>query len=127
MTTNDLKNFHNVLTARQRELEKLICNREAIAVEMSADVLDQIQYATERELALGNLERESVRLRDTRAALRRIDVGTFGTCLNCEEDISLKRLAAVPWTQCCIACQEVADREGRQPESLFEMPFVNAA
>jgi len=32
-------------------------------------------------------------------------------CLHCEEDISPKRLAAVPWTAFCIQCQEMADRQ----------------
>jgi len=49
-------------------------------------------------------------LRNVRAALRRIDEGSFGVCLHCEEDIGSKRLAAVPWTAFCIQCQEIVDR-----------------
>jgi DnaK suppressor protein len=120
MTAIELKKFKNILTARQSELEGLIRNREAAAIETSADALDQIQHAVERELALGTLARESACLRDARAALRRIDEGIFGTCLDCEEDISLKRLAAVPWAARCIACQERADREGAAAENPIE-------
>ena len=60
--------------------------------------------------------------------LRRIDEGSFGVCLHCEEDISPKRLAAVPWTAFCIRCQEVADRNqaGDGSESFDEL-LVNAA
>ena len=105
MTTVELKKFKSVLTERQRELEGLIHNREAAAIETSADALDQIQHAVEREFALGTLQRESAYLRDTRAALGRMDRGIFGTCLDCEEDIGLKRLAAVPWAARCIACE----------------------
>jgi len=63
-----------------------------------------------------------------RAALRRIDEGTFGVCLHCEEDISPKRLAAVPWTPFCIQCQEIADRNqsGDGSESFDDL-LVNAA
>jgi DnaK suppressor protein len=120
MTKIELKKFRNTLTERQSELEGLIRNREAAAIETSADALDQIQHAVERELALGTLARESAGLRDTRAALRRIDEDIFGTCLDCEEDISLKRLAAVPWAARCIACQERADREGTAAEDAVE-------
>jgi DnaK suppressor protein len=112
MTKMELKKFKATLAARQSELEGLIRNREAAAIETSADALDQIQHAVERELALGTLARESSGLRETRAALRRIDDGSFGTCLDCEEEINLKRLAAVPWAARCIACQDRADREG---------------
>jgi len=66
----------------------------------------------ERELALETLGRESNFLRETRAALRRIDAGVFGLCINCEEEINQRRLAAVPWAACCIECQERSDREG---------------
>jgi DnaK suppressor protein len=111
MTKIELKKFQTTLLSRQSELEVLIRNREAAAIETSADALDQIQHAVERELALGTLARESVGLRDTRAALRRLDDGSFGACIDCEEDISLKRLAAVPWAARCIPCQERADRE----------------
>jgi DnaK suppressor protein len=126
MTKVELKKFKNTLTARQSELERLIRNREAAAIETSADALDQIQHAVERELALGTLARESAGLRDARAALRRIDEGVFGTCLDCDEDINLKRLAAVPWATRCIACQDHADREGTA-ENGFEPLRVEAA
>ncbi|MDP8988480.1 MAG: TraR/DksA family transcriptional regulator [Acidobacteriota bacterium] len=116
MTKLELKKFKTTLTARASELEGLIRNREAAAIETSADALDQIQHAVERELALGTLARESSGLRETRAALRRVGEGSFGTCLDCEEEINLKRLNAVPWAARCIACQERADREGTADE-----------
>lgn len=116
MTKLELKKFTTVLASRASELEGLIRNREAAAIETSADALDQIQHAVERELALGTLARESSGLRETRAALRRIDDGSFGICMDCEEEINLKRLTAVPWAARCIACQERADREGAANE-----------
>jgi DnaK suppressor protein len=127
MTQTELKKFKNTLTARQSELEGLIRNREAAAIETSADALDQIQHAVERELALATLARESAFLRDTRAALRRLDRGIFGICLDCEEDISLKRLNAVPWAARCLACQESADREGPGVENSIESTLGEAA
>jgi DnaK suppressor protein len=121
MTKIELKKFKAMLLARQTELEGLIGNREAAAIESSADALDQIQHAVERELALGTLARESAGLRDTRAALRRIADGVFGPCIDCEKDINLKRLAAVPWAARCVLCQERSDCErvpGRESEPL---------
>jgi DnaK suppressor protein len=126
MTPAEWKKFKNILTARQSELERLIRNREAATIETSADALDQIQHAVERELALSTLARESACLREARAALRRIDAGVFGTCLDCEEDINVKRLAAVPWAALCIACQERADR-GAAAESALEPLLAEAA
>ena len=127
MTKPELKKFKTTLAARASELEGLIRNREAAAIETSADALDQIQHAVERELALGTLARESSGLRETRAALRRIDEGTFGICMDCEEEINVKRLNAVPWAARCIACQERADREGAADESASEPSEAEAA
>ena len=46
------------------------------------------------------------RLRSIDDALRRIQMGEYGICLECGETISLKRLKAVPWTEFCVSCQE---------------------
>ena len=45
-------------------------------------------------------------LKHVDAALNRLATGNFGVCAACGEDISPKRLAAIPWALCCIACQE---------------------
>jgi len=110
MTRNELNRFEKLLIARVAELERLGGYRDDIKVERSADQLDEIQQASERALAVSNLDREYTQLRNARAALRRIEDGSFGTCLECEEDIHPKRLAAVPWTPFCIQCQEALDR-----------------
>jgi DnaK suppressor protein len=110
MNKTELNRFRAVLMARVAELEHFTRNRDGITVERSADQLDEIQAASQRALAVCNLDRESNHLRHARAALRRIEEGSFGTCQECDEDIHPKRLAAVPWTAFCIRCQEAADR-----------------
>src|SRR5512143_3482531 len=120
MTKTELNKYREILEARQAELAQFIRNREGIAIEKSPDALDEVQNAAERELAIRNLDRESNLLRNVRAALRRIDEGTFGVCVHCEEDISPKRLNAVPWTPFCIACQEAADRAQEEGNDSLE-------
>ena len=102
-------------------------NRDAITIEKSADALDEVQHASERELAIRNLDRESNLLRNVRLALRRIEDGSFGICLHCEEEISPKRIAAVPWAPYCIQCQEQADKRQADGEEMFDDMLVNAA
>jgi DnaK suppressor protein len=110
MSKNELDRYKAVLEARQAELSGALRNREDIAIEKTPDALDEVQLAGERELAIRNLDRDSNMLRQVRAALLRIADGSFGVCLHCEEDISPKRLNAVPQTPYCIKCQEAADR-----------------
>jgi DnaK suppressor protein len=99
-----------MLEARVAELECVLACRDVIRVEQTSDALDEIQQASERSLVISNLDRGSQQLRDARAALHRINDGSFGVCEECGEDIHLKRLVAVPWTALCIQCQEDLDR-----------------
>jgi DnaK suppressor protein len=127
MTKSELIKFRNILEAKQAELEQSVRNRDGIAIEKTPDALDEVQHASERELAIRNLDRESRLLRNVRAALRRLDDGSFGVCLHCEEDISPRRLAAVPWTAFCIQCQEKIDRQTAEGSEILDELLVNAA
>jgi DnaK suppressor protein len=126
MTPKELAHLRGFLEGRQAELEGLLRNREVIAVSSSADTTDQIQHASERDMAIGNLERESIRLREVRSALRRIHLGTFGICLDCEEQIGIKRLNALPWTTSCLACRESMDRNGTRTPNAIDNPLFDS-
>ena len=128
MTKQELSKFKKILEAKRDELELVVRKRDAITIEKSADALDEVQHAAERELAIRNLDRESHLLRNVRSALARIEDGSFGICVHCEEEISPKRLNAVPWTALCIQCQEQADRNREEGNSeMFEEMLVSAA
>jgi DnaK suppressor protein len=125
MTKNELEKYKTVLETRLAELSYALRNREDIAIEKTPDALDEVQLAGERELAIRNLDRESHLLRQVRSALARIADGSYGTCNHCEEEISLKRLNAVPQTAYCIKCQEAADRHEFETNDTVE--FATAA
>lgn len=108
-SSNELNRFQALLKARITELERATRVRDAIAVEPSPDQIDEIQRASERALAISNIDRDSKQLSRARAALRRIHEGTFGMCEECEEEIHPKRLRAIPWASLCIQCQEESD------------------
>ena len=118
--------FQEILERKEAELVRVLQTWDGIAIEKSADAMDEIQYASERDLAIRNVDRESVLLRQVKAALQRIRDGSFGTCIDCEWEISPKRLAAVPWASRCIQCQEAADRDLQERCNENE-PLVNAA
>jgi len=120
MNKTELEKYKKILEARQAELAKGLRNREDIAIEKTPDALDEVQLAGERELAIRNLDRESSLLRNVRLALARIEDGSYGVCMHCEEDIKPKRLDAVPWTPYCIRCQEAADRNEFESHDSFD-------
>jgi DnaK suppressor protein len=110
MTKVELDKYKQVLEAKEAELIGHSRNRDEIVIEKAPDAMDEIQLAGERELAIRALDRDSYMLRQLRAALARVADGSYGVCAHCEEDISIKRVNAVPWAAFCIKCQEQVDR-----------------
>jgi DnaK suppressor protein len=127
MTTNEAQGFRKVLWARIAELERATGQRDRIAVEANADLMDEIVSASERALAVTNLDRDCRQLRNALAALGRIHDGSFGVCQQCEEGIHPKRLAAIPWAAFCIHCQEAADRDSEEMRMPVREAFAQAA
>jgi DnaK suppressor protein len=99
----------SLLLTKQTELSGSICSRDDIVIEKASDSFDEVQLMGERELAIRNLDRVAAVLRQVRQAIARIDDGSYGVCLQCEEDISPKLLTALPWAGFCIRCQEQID------------------
>jgi DnaK suppressor protein len=126
MTKAELDKLKSILEAKQAELSGALRNRDEIAIEKAPDALDEVQLAGERELAIRNLDRDSNMLRQIRRALARIADGTYGTCLHCEEEISPKRINAVPWAAYCIKCQEQVDRHEIEVDDTSDL-FASAA
>ncbi len=99
------------LAAKRDELTRRLRDRELLAIEHTPDSVDAVQAIAIREAAASVLTAETALLREIEAALKRIDDGSYGVCEDCEEPISERRLAAIPWTRRCVPCQERAERE----------------
>jgi DnaK suppressor protein len=127
MTKTELAAFAEVLQTKQAELARLRMGLDGIAIERSADALEEAQYKYARELAIASLNRDSAVRRAVERALIRMHDGTFGACMHCGNDISPRRLEAVPWTPFCIRCQEAADLGSERVLKSIEEPFFDAA
>ena len=60
-------------------------------------------------------ELDSTTLEQVRAALGRIDSGTFGRCVVDGKPIEEKRLEAMPWTPYCLEHQAQMEASGSPP------------
>jgi DnaK suppressor protein len=116
MERSELERFKTVLETMLRNMEQPLRRRDEIAVENAPDTIDRVQRAAERELAIRQIESDFSRMQSVKLALDRIEDGGYGTCLRCEQEISPKRLQAVPWASYCVRCQEIADRERTESE-----------
>ena len=61
-------NFRAILERKEAELVWTLRNGDGIAIEKSTDQTDEIQYASERDLAICNVDRHSTLLREVKAA-----------------------------------------------------------
>lgn len=126
MQANRFQKVEEVLRSRRAELIANLVRREDIQIEQAPDALDAVQNLMQREFAVDQIDRDSRLLRQIEQALTRISSGTYGICGNCEEDISAKRLLAVPWASLCIDCQNEAD-ELRNPAHGHSLKEFEAA
>jgi len=55
-------------------------------------------------MAIEGLRRRDQLLQEIQAALARMDSGTYGLCLECDEPINPRRLTVDPVARLCIAC-----------------------
>jgi RNA polymerase-binding protein DksA len=69
---------------------------------------DTASATYDRELEEGLEEGAQQTLDDVKAALQRIEDGTYGTCEVCGKPIGAARLEAIPWTRLCIDDQRRA-------------------
>lgn len=127
MTTMDLTNFRDALRIKQAELSGKSLSLESIAIERSADAIEEAEFRCSRELAIVSLNRDSAIRRKIEMALIRINNDSFGVCLHCDREISTRRLEAVPWTPFCIRCQEAADRGDESVLESVEPALLDAA
>ena len=74
-----------------------------------ADIQDDIEFAL--------IQMKSETLQNIEEALARLDEGTFGYCFECGDEISERRLRALPFALRCKDCEEareIAEQRQRQ-------------
>ncbi|MDD2308133.1 MAG: TraR/DksA family transcriptional regulator [Desulfuromonadaceae bacterium] len=105
-----------------REIRKSVkSGTEAVAaIEPSGDIYDQASSERDRELGLllGDREREKIHSIDE--ALLRISEGDYGICEECDEDIPLGRLKAMPFARHCVKCKTDLEKMQAQTKRVEE-------
>jgi DnaK suppressor protein len=125
MPNNNQAKYRAALEAKLAELMAGRGRREEITIEKAPDAVDDLQLTTLRELAISKLNREFRLLREVRAALARLEEGTYGICLNCEDPIAPRRLEAIPWAAYCVRCQEAIDAGAAEAAGAEELDSLD--
>ena len=105
-----LASYKKILEKKADEVRRSMSAQKAAQVvsrlDIPSDEGDLSQQSHEEWIFLNRNTIDAKLLREIADALHRIDVGTYGVCMECEEEISQKRLDAVPWAKYCVTCQE---------------------
>lgn len=115
MKKGELKRFRKVLEEKR---EAIIRNaQQTVAEDMTLDandLPDEMDLASSESIQSFTFRlrgRERSFLQKIDKAVKKIDDGVFGTCENCDEPISVKRLIVRPETTLCIRCKEDQERQ----------------
>ena len=101
------------LEAKKAELETRLQRITAnLRRGYEADSKERAKQMEDSEVvdALGNEAREEIA--KIGVALRRMDAGEFGICLECGGDIGSARLEAYPYASECIDCARLEEQRG---------------
>ncbi|GAB6058111.1 TraR/DksA family transcriptional regulator [Desulfonatronum parangueonense] len=102
-----IEKANQLLLKRREDLREMRRENEEANLRLSEPQVEFEERAQQEKMQqeLEGLDRRNRdELNAVNMALQRIGAGTFGLCLECGEEISEKRLLAIPWTATCIEC-----------------------
>lgn len=111
----DLEHFRELLEQRRDELIGTVRDYVQSVPDSglngaTGDSADHASSDYTAELFGALLEKQTGSLEEVERALEKFDRGGYATCETCEEQITVKRLKALPWARLCRDCQEKKDR-----------------
>jgi DnaK suppressor protein len=108
------KSYRDRLLARREGLFRQVTEAEMSSrerdLEATQDPADMAANAYTKELLISMSANDRRLLDLIDEALRRIEAGEYGECINCGEQVQEKRLEAVPWARYCLKCQDLQER-----------------
>ncbi len=128
MTIN-MERMKERLEAKRTELQRQIASLTEAhptpvdPIEISEDSLefedtavDFLETQQEQSIEVN----EQALLTEVEAALKRIEDGTYGRCVDCGKFIPEKRLEAIPWASRCVEDQEKLEQKNLSEEELYD-------
>lgn len=117
MKKTTLKKCEELLKTMKANIMESLRERAGEAVAVETEVQDEgdiAQEASQKSVTLALAEKDKNRLLMIEQALQRINDGTYGVCIDTEEDIEEKRLLANPLALRTISAQESFERDQKQ-------------
>ena len=116
--------LRRILIERRRALQDEVRHRirdgRAGRLVVAGDDLEQSDADVQGDIELALLQMRAETLTRIDEALRRHDAGQYGACFECAEEISDRRLTALPFAVRCQACEERREGDQRRARQLAQ-------
>ncbi len=118
MNAKKLKKYKEILIEEKNktlyEITKGDETYNALKDDTHGDIVDVAFNAYETQFLLGLSQKEKEKIEMIDAALKRIENGTYGKCIDCNEDINEERLMALPYSTRCMTCRTKFEEKQRR-------------
>jgi RNA polymerase-binding protein DksA len=124
LTDEQIAGLRDQMRARSRVLEAEIATKLRESTEdfeelgRTGDQADIAWAETESGLDLAEAQRDIEEWRGLRDALRRIDEGRYGVCLDCGTEVPIERLHLQPLAIRCVNCQARREKISQQYRAM---------
>ena len=114
-TSRRAQNIRRLLEQRKRQLTAEMQGlmrtvRQDSRAERTADEQDVAESETRSDIDLAVIQMKAETVARVDAALRRLDQGGHGDCVECGDKISIERLTALPFALRCRDCEDSRER-----------------
>lgn len=121
----DAHTLRSLIEARLDTLQREIAFKLGDAIDVTqalehvGDNADQSVVDDAATADFADARRDLVEYHAGRAALRRLEEGSYGVCIDCGEAIAAARLTASPFASRCLDCQSRSEHaSGLKPASM---------
>lgn len=128
LTTKQLKELRTALEQRHEALrgeirDELLASDQQHFIDLAGQVHDLEEESVADllvDLDLAIIDMHINEIRDIEAAIRRLQVGAYGVCIECDDEVEVARLRAFPTAKRCLPCQQNYERNhaGNRHSSL---------
>ncbi len=99
------RRLEGMLEEVQREQAERAARAQPLELDECIGQQTRVELLQAYHFDVATRRRDATRVQQLRAALRALDAGEYGVCRLCGEAIEARRLALVPQTLVCVACQ----------------------
>lgn len=114
MDKRKVERYKKQLLAKQEEIRRMVVRSDQDGREAHGEIIqdsaDRAANSYTKEFLFHQSDDNRRILQLIQDALRRAEDGSYGICVECQQNVQAKRLNAVPWARHCIECQEKQEK-----------------